>query len=147
MTPRGVETFNDYPNENVTYKFAGGGMLSTPEDLVRFGAALTGGRLLTPETVNLTFTPQLDDVHQFEGDDPPTALRWKQALMWRIRDDEQGRPYVNHCGTIKGFNACLILYVDEDLIVSVVENGGGAGVALREARRFADIFRAASARN
>ncbi len=140
-------TVNYYPNENVTYKFASGGMISTAEDLVRFGMALDGGRLLNPKTVDLMFTPQLKNVLSFEGENPASPLRWDQALMWRIRNDDSGRPYVNHCGSVKGYNACLILYVEEGLVVAVMENGGGAGPAIREALVFADFFREAPARN
>jgi serine beta-lactamase-like protein LACTB, mitochondrial len=35
----------------VTYKFASGGMVSTAEDLARFGIALLHGKLLKPETL------------------------------------------------------------------------------------------------
>ena len=133
---------NYYPNENVTYKFAGGGMLSTAEDLVRFGSALLGDVLLGQEFVDSMFTPQLSSMLRFDADSgAPSPLRWRQALMWRIRDDENGRTYIHHCGTIKGFNACLILYREEGLIAAVVENGGGAATGLREARIFADFFR------
>lgn len=135
---------NDYPNENVTYKFASGGMLSTAEDLVRFGVALEGGRLLMPGTTERMFTNQLPGVLEWNGDDPPSELRWEQALMWRIRRDEEDRPYINHCGSVKGFNACLIIYRDENLIVGIIDNGSGKAAGLREARAFAEIFREAS---
>jgi CubicO group peptidase (beta-lactamase class C family) len=41
---------------DVSYKYAGGGMLSTVEDLVRFGTALNDGTLLEPETVETMYT-------------------------------------------------------------------------------------------
>jgi len=103
------EVVNYYPNENVTYKFAGGGMLSTVEDLVRFGVAITSHRLLGEEISTQMLEPQLDDIQAFEGEDPPSDLRWEQGLMWRIRRDEADRPYIHHCGQVKGFNACLII--------------------------------------
>lgn len=132
---------NYYPNENVTYKFAGGGMLSTAEDLVRFGNALLGDVLLRKELTDSMFTPQFSGILHFdEGGGAPQPLRWRQALMWRIRDDEKGRPYVHHSGTVKGFNACLILYREEGLVVAVIENGSGAATGLKEARTFADFF-------
>jgi CubicO group peptidase (beta-lactamase class C family) len=135
------EVVNYYPNENVTYKFAGGGMLSTVEDLVRFGVAITNHRLLGEEISTEMLEPQLDDIQVFEGEDPPSDLRWEQALMWRIRRDEADRPYLHHCGQVKGFNACLIIYRDEDLIVAIIDNGSGGAADLRGARGFAEIFR------
>ncbi len=47
----------NYGYGDLTYKFAGGGMISTVEDLVRLGAALNQGRLLKPETHALMYTP------------------------------------------------------------------------------------------
>jgi CubicO group peptidase (beta-lactamase class C family) len=128
-----------YPDENMTYKFAGGGMLSTAEDLARFAVALLEGRLLAPETVRAMLTPQLAGVLVFEGDRPATPLRWQQALMWRIRKDEKGRDYVNACGTVKGFNACLAIYLEEELVVATADNAEAVG--LRGALRFAEPFR------
>lgn len=98
-----------YPDENVTYKFASGGMMSSAEDLARFGVALLGGRLMGPETLEAMFEPQaeLDDLLYFRGDDAPTPLRWRQAIAWRIRRDHEGNDYVHHCGSVKGFKRVL----------------------------------------
>lgn len=135
----GTEVRN-HPWEDVSYKWAGGGMISTAEDLGRLGAALLDGRLLEPDTVELMLTPQLDEgVLYYRGNDPPEPLRWQQALMWRIRQDEAGRDYVNHCGSVKGFNACLIVYVDEKLVAATADNADSLG--LRPARALADFFR------
>ncbi|MDX1643483.1 MAG: serine hydrolase domain-containing protein, partial [Thermoanaerobaculia bacterium] len=129
-----------HPWEELSYKWAGGGMISTAEDLVRLGAALLDGRLMRPETVELMFTPQLgNDVLYYRGDDPPEPLRWQQALIWRIRQDEAGRDYVNHCGSVEGFNACLILYVEERLVAATADNADSSG--LRPSRALADFFR------
>ncbi len=139
------QILNYYPNENLTYKFAGGGMISTAEDLVRFGVALIRGRLLRPETLKWMFTPQLEDVLQFQGSEPPDSLRWRQALMWRIRKDEQGRDFVHHCGSVKGFNACLVIYLEEDLVVATADNADvlGFGPALV----LAEFFRTSPTKN
>lgn len=139
---RDGQTFNYYPNENVTYKFAGGGMLSSVEDLVRFGVALLEGRLLKPATVDQMFTPQLEGVLDARGDGPPRPLHFQQLLMWRVRTDEAGREYVNHCGSVKGYNACLVLYPDEELVAANADNADVLG--LRPSRRLADIFRQAA---
>ncbi|MCB1036478.1 MAG: serine hydrolase, partial [Acidobacteria bacterium] len=49
-----------HPGEDLTYKFASGGMISTAEDLVRLGAVLLEGRLLRPETLEEMFRPALE---------------------------------------------------------------------------------------
>jgi len=55
----------NYFYNDLTYKFASGGMISTAEDLVRFGAALNRGSLLKPETIALMYRPQLDSIKRF----------------------------------------------------------------------------------
>ena len=82
------------------------------------------------EEASYTVSPHFED---------RAPLRWQQLLMWRIRVDDEGRPYVNHCGTVAGFNACLIIYREDDLIVAVTDNAWSTG--LSTARAFADLFR------
>jgi CubicO group peptidase (beta-lactamase class C family) len=134
----GGETSN-HPWEDVSYKLAGGGMISTAEDLVRLGLALTGGRLMRPETVVEMFAPQIADDILDARSDPPTPLRWRQAFGWRIRRDDAERNFVHHCGSVKGFNACLVVYVEEDLIVATADNADVLGFA--PALALADLFR------
>ena len=117
-------------------------MIASAEDLVRFGWALNRGRLLRPETLALMWSPHVDPVLKFNGDGPPIAEnRWKLGLIWRIRDDDSGRSFVYSAGTVKGFNAFLLLnYQDEDILVAVLGNGHPVTPALREARTFAEFF-------
>ena len=130
----------NHPWENLTYKFAAGGMISTAEDLVRFGAALNAGRLIRPETRAIMFAAQLGDTLRFGGDKSPEELSFEQALMWRIRKDAEGRDYINHCGTVKGFNACLIIYHQQNLIVSILGNGHPVTPAIHGALAVAELF-------
>jgi serine beta-lactamase-like protein LACTB, mitochondrial len=51
-------SYTNTPYEDVSYKWAGGGFLSTAEDLVRFGSAMLGPGFLKENTLNLIFTPQ-----------------------------------------------------------------------------------------
>lgn len=129
--------FANHPYGDLSYKLTGGGMISTAEDLVRFGLALTRGAVLEPGTVERMFTPQLEETVVFFEDKEP--LRWQQLLMWRSRFDDEGRPYVHHCGTVSGFNACLVIYREEDIIVAVTDNAAATGLVT--ARAFADLFR------
>ncbi|HKV08793.1 MAG TPA: serine hydrolase domain-containing protein [Thermoanaerobaculia bacterium] len=128
----------NYPYGDLTYKFAGGGMISTAEDLVRLGAALNRGALLKPETVTLMYAP-IAPVLQYREKEPPQATEFSQALIWRILKDQAGRTFVNHCGTVKGFNACLVNYPDQDLVVAILGNGYPTP-ARREAVAIAQFF-------
>jgi len=130
-----------YPSEDVTYKFAGGGMIGTAEDLVNFALAINDGRLLRPATVDLMWRPHVDPVVVFEGDEPPSVeKRWKMGLIWRLREDESGRNFVYSAGTVKGFNALLLNYHEQGVIVAILGNGHPVTPAFRAARAIAEFF-------
>lgn len=110
------------PYGDLTYKFASGGMMSTAEDLVRFGAALNAGRLLKPETRAAMCTPQTDGLREFRDGKPTDRKAEGQGLMWRIGRDPSGRRFVYHCGSVREFQACLVDYPDRDLVVAILAN-------------------------
>jgi hypothetical protein len=139
---RGNGTYVNYEYEDATYKFASGGMLSSVEDLVRFGVGLNHGYLLEQDTLRLMLEPQFDTLLRFSEDGSPQAItRWQQALLWRIRQDDAGRGFAYHCGTVKGFNACLVDYVEEDLVVAIANNAEAIGFG--PVLAIADFFRQA----
>lgn len=108
---------------DVSYKYAGGGMLSTVEDLVRFGTALNDGTLLEPETVTTMYTVVVDPVVQFRADEEPVEASFKQALGWRIDTDVQGRAYINHTGTVRGTRSFIMNYPEYGLVLALQANG------------------------
>ncbi len=124
-----------------TYKFASGGMLSTSEDLVRLGAALNHGRLMKPETVKAMFSPQTSPKLWFRENGPPGHEAYKQALMWRVVNDSAGRTMVYECGSVDGFNACLVNFPQEDLVAAIATNSWGKAGGWKHAVAFADFFR------
>jgi CubicO group peptidase (beta-lactamase class C family) len=129
----------NYPYGDLTYKFAGGGMLSSAEDLVRLGTALNRRFLLKAETLELMYKP-VDVGLQYREKEPPQKLEFPQGLLWRIIKDDAGRTFVNHCGTVKGFNACLVNYPEQDVVVAILGNGDPVTPARRAAVAFAQFF-------
>jgi serine beta-lactamase-like protein LACTB, mitochondrial len=129
----------NYGYGDLTYKFAGGGMISTVEDLVRLGAALNHGGLLKPETAALMYKP-VPPVLQFRDKEQPQKLEFGQALIWRVSKDDAGRTFIHHCGTVKGFNGCLVNYPEQDLVVAILANALPSTPARREAVAFAQFF-------
>ncbi len=110
------------PYADVSYKYAGGGVISTAEDLVRFGMALNHGRLLKPETLAMMYKVQVDPVMKFNPKGEPKKQSHKQALSWFIRTDAQGRDFPSHTGTVKGCRSYLLNYPEEDLVVALIAN-------------------------
>jgi CubicO group peptidase (beta-lactamase class C family) len=97
--------------------WAGGGFLSTPEDLVRFGHALLSGELVDEATMKLLFTP----LETTSGVATGYGLGW-QAMQIR------GYPMVGHGGSHVGATAQLFLVPDQFLIVALTTNTSSAGL-------------------
>lgn len=108
---------------DVSYKYAGGGMLTTAEDLVRLGQAVNAGRLLQPETIHEMYSPQIaETVPQFVRNGQPRPLRHRQALAWWIRTDPLGREYISHTGTVSGTRSFIMNYPEVDVVVALQAN-------------------------
>lgn len=93
-----------------------GAFLSTPSDLVRFGLAINGGRLLQPATVRLLQTPQR----------LPSGQETGYGLGWDLEDvtlaGEHTRS-VGHDGEwMGGMVASLVTFPDRGLVVAVTSN-------------------------
>jgi serine beta-lactamase-like protein LACTB, mitochondrial len=95
-----------------SYKWAGGGFLSTAEDLAQFGEQMLDGRLLHPATVALLWTPQRT------RDGKATDY----GIGWGVEKDAHGRSRISHSGGSVGGTANLIIYPTEHLIVVVLVN-------------------------
>ena len=120
------------PDEDVSYKYAGGGMLSTDEDLCRFGHALNAGVLLKPATITEMYRLQLSpDLQRFEEDEPGRAPIGKtQALVFRIAPDSLGRVHSGHSGSVKGTHSQYFDYFKNDIVVAVYFNADAGNLDL-----------------
>ncbi len=113
-----------------SYKWAGGGFLSTPTDLVKLGQGLLTGSILKKETISLLFTPQLLE----------NGSNTQYGLGWRIGTDSKGRRLIHHGGTIDGGRTFLLLYPDNNLIVAITANMSGVTINLPEVEKLARYF-------
>jgi CubicO group peptidase (beta-lactamase class C family) len=95
-----------------SYKWAGGGFLSTAEDLVAFANALLEGRLLRPETLALLWTPMKT------SDGKSTDY----GIGWTVDQDAKGRRRARHSGGAMGGTANLVIYPEERLAVALLVN-------------------------
>jgi CubicO group peptidase (beta-lactamase class C family) len=116
--------------------FAGAGaFLSTPSDLVRFGLALTGGKLLQPATLTMLQSPQ----RLASGQETGYALGWDlESVSLAGRSAAQ----VGHDGEFFiGGSSSLITFPDRGLVVVVMTNTSFAdmsALALKVAEAFAE---------
>ncbi|MEM1094036.1 MAG: serine hydrolase domain-containing protein [Bacteroidota bacterium] len=100
---------------NMYMKLPSGGMLSTAEDLVRFGNAYAYQRILDASTQNEI----LADVPLPNGD------QVGYGLGWGLGTDRAGRSIISHSGGNTGSACRLIVYPEEKFTVAVVSNTFG----------------------
>ena len=116
--------FYDYANDGTyrnaaltdnSYKWAGGGFLSTPRDLVTFGSALLHPGFLKQDSLNLLFTPQ----HTVDGKPTP------YGLGWFIHDTPGELRVYEHSGGATGGSAKLLLYPEQGVVFAWTMNTTG----------------------
>jgi CubicO group peptidase (beta-lactamase class C family) len=123
------------PQENVSYKFIGGGVIASDEDMVRFGHALNTGKLLGKRAVAEMYRPQLKPgIEGFPNPDGSPARKPPvQALIWRVQTDAAGRRYMGHSGSVKGTYSYLANYDKQDVVVALHVNAQGGDADLKAA--------------
>ena len=122
------------PAANSSYKYAGGGYLSTPSDLVRFANSLLNDTLLTDDSKDIMWSP----VALANGAMNPENY----ALGFRVGQDDWGR-YVHHGGKSVGGYSFLLIYPEQDVVIAFASNVTPSGESfdrLQEARKMARLF-------
>lgn len=121
--------------EDVSYKYVGGGILASDEDMVRMGHALNTGKLLGDAAIAEMYRPQLDAsvtlLPSPPGRQPSREGVPVQGLIWRVQQDAAGRTYVGHSGSVKGTLSYLVNYPEQDVVVAVHVNARGGDADLR----------------
>lgn len=102
------------PTVDNSYKWAGGGFLSTTEDLILFGKAFLENTLLQPATKSLLWTPQ----------QTTTSVSTDYGMGWRTYHFD-GRDWIGHSGGSVGGTTIFVLYPPEELIVAITVNMTG----------------------
>jgi serine beta-lactamase-like protein LACTB len=98
-----------------SYKWAGGGYLSTAEDLVRFGSAHLNTERLGSAALNLLFTSMRT------RDGSETGY----GLGWYTNRDERGHRVVSHTGSAVGGSAILVVDRDSKVVFAMCLNVSG----------------------
>ncbi len=132
------------PATNSSYKWAGGGLASTPTDLVRFGNAMLSDVLLSDVTRATVFAAR--SLPGGELNPQHYGLGWRiggLALTEEESGEERIIPVWNHAGTRAGSTAVLLVVPDHEVVVAMASNTVGRGasgpltsVAAKVARQF-----------
>ena len=120
--------------------YAGGSIfVSTPSDLVRFGMAINGGKLLQPATVELLQAPQ----RLASGAETGYGLGWDLETV--SLSGRQTRAAGHDGDLLGGPMASLLVLREHDLVVAVIANTSYAdteSIAIKIAEAFVEQGRA-----
>ncbi len=99
------------PYVDNSYKWAGGGFLSTPSDLVRFGFGMLDAKVLQKKTVDLLWTP----LHLASGKSTGYGLGW-------VVDTADGERVISHSGGSVGGTTMFMIFPDARMVVAITTN-------------------------
>lgn len=117
------------PYVDNSYKWAGGGFLSSSEDLVKFGNAMLTNTLFSAAIKDLLITSQMLNNGTETG----------YGMGFFTGTDEFGRQYYGHGGGSIGGCGNLIIYPEINMVVAVITNDSRAKVG-REIFKVAEIL-------
>lgn len=95
-----------------SYKWAGGGFLSTPSELAELAFALWDGELLQRETLDVLWTPQ----RTRDGN------ATEYGIGWYVSQDAAGRRMVGHGGGSVGGTTLFWLWPEHEMVVALTAN-------------------------
>lgn len=113
---------------NNFYKLAGGGYLSTSEDIARFGQAYLNHTLLNEKIRN-----------QFLASETINGVPTYYGLGWQVSQDKKGRHFYGHVGNGVGGYALFYVYPEEQMVFSILINCTNPGLE-KEMEEVVDIL-------
>jgi CubicO group peptidase (beta-lactamase class C family) len=104
---------------STTQSFSAGALVSTVDDLARWDAAITAGKLLKPQTWQRVFTPYT----------LKNGQQTRNAIGWFLDRNTFGRDIYLHAGGVNGFASLAFRVPGEDLYVAVLLNNSGETIS------------------
>lgn len=117
------------PYVDNSYKWAGGGFISTSEDLVKFGNAMLDNVIFSEKTKIQLVKPQV----------LKNGKETEYGMGFFSGEDEFGRFYYGHGGGSVGGCGNLLIYPEEKIVIAVITNDTRAKVG-DEIHKLAEIF-------
>lgn len=114
---QGANGFEHSAPLSMTQPYAAGSLVSTVDDLARWDAAVSQGKLLKPASWKRAFTPYT----LADGKSTGYGYGWQVGTL-------QGAPQVSHGGGINGFSTYALRLPEQRVFVAVLSNADG-GVA------------------
>ncbi|TFG79312.1 MAG: class A beta-lactamase-related serine hydrolase [Flavobacteriales bacterium] len=96
---------------NNFFKLAGGGYLSTSEDIAKLGQAYLQGKIADKEVVS-----------QFLEAEEVNGIATYYGLGWQVSQDSSGRPFYGHVGNGVGGYSNFFVYSKEQMVFAIMVN-------------------------
>lgn len=104
--------FQNASLSDLSIKFAGGGIISTSSDLLKFGISLLEGKLITKTFLDTMFAP----TRLKNGRNINYGLGFSSGV------DDKGKTYFYHTGNGTGFSSQIVLYPTERIVSAYLTN-------------------------
>jgi len=98
-----------------SYKWAGGGFISTTEDMLKLGHAYLRSDFIADSTITRFITSQ----HTTDGEETG------YGIGWRSDQDEKGLSWFGHSGGSVGGSTQFLIYPAERLVIAIAGNMSG----------------------
>ena len=102
---------------NNFYKLAGGGYVSTSEDIAKLGQAYLEGEILDKKTRSQFLTSQTAN-----------GTSTYYGLGWQVSKDKKGRPFYGHVGNGVGGYSNFFIYPDQQIVFAILVNCTNPGI-------------------
>lgn len=119
------------PYVDNSYKWAGGGFISSSEDICKFGNALLTNNFLKAETIRLFTTPQT----------LANGTQTTYGIGFASGRDARQTKYFGHSGGSVGGTSDMVIYPDEKIVVVILTNLSSANLR-GMARHIAHLYMA-----
>ncbi len=118
------------PAVDSSYKWAGGGFISTVEDLVRFGSAHLQPGFLKAESLRVMFTSQRTS----------DGKNTNYGLGWQVTKDARGHVVMLHTGGSVGGTSVLLLHPETKTVIALACNHSASPFKKEAYESLAEMF-------
>lgn len=106
------DTVKNAPLADLSFKYAGGGMISSIEDLLKLGKAILEHKIISQASINTMCSPTF----------LPSGERIDYGLGFGFGIDSLKRKYFGHAGGGTGFSSHLVIFPDSNAVFAYLIN-------------------------
>lgn len=106
------DTIKNAPLADLSFKYAGGGMISTIEDLLKLGKAILEHKIISKASIDLMCSPTI----------LPSGEKFEYGLGMGFGVDSLKRRFFGHAGGGTGFSSHFVVFPDSNAVFAFLIN-------------------------